>query len=253
VSWTPDGRLVFVSNESGSFDIWLMDSNGENRKQLTTNAGQNVTPDVSADGRLIVFTSSREGRRGVWRMDITGNNPRRLTDGVAVQSPAISPDDKWVVFTSLNSGRLSLWKVGIDGGTPVQLTEHGGLGPRFSPDGKHILYLFPTSADPFAPANRIGVVSADGGEPVKVFEIPLGGIVTPSAQWSADGKSIMYTVNNNNVTNLWSQPFEGGPARQVTEFKDSLMTGFAWSRDGKTLATARGVLVRDAVLITDEK
>ncbi len=253
VAWTPDGRLVFVSNESGSFDIWLMDSNGENRKQLTTNAGQNVTPDVSGDGRLIVFTSSREGKRGIWRMDITGNNPRRLTEGSADQSPAISPDDKWVVYTSLVSGRLTLWKVGIDGGTSVQLTERGGIGPRFSPDGKHILYLFPTSVDPFAPPNRIGVISVDGGEPVKVFELPLSGIVTPSAQWAADGKSIMYTVNNNNVTNLWSQPFEGGQAQQVTEFKDSLMTGFAWSRDGKTLATARGVLVRDAVLITEEK
>jgi hypothetical protein len=75
----------------------------------------------------------------------------------------------------------------------------------------------------------------------------------PSAQWSADSKSIMYTVNNNNVTNIWSQPFEGGPAKQITEFKDSLMTGFAWSRDGKTLATTRGTLVRDAVLITHEK
>jgi Tol biopolymer transport system component len=172
---------------------------------------------------------------------------------VADLNPAISADDKWVVYSSLDSGRLTLWKVGIDGGTPVQLTDRVGVGPRFSPDGKYILYLFPASSDAFAPPNRIGVISVDGGEPVKVFEFPFGGIVAPSAQWSADSKSIMYTVNNNNVTNIWSQPFEGGPAKQITEFKDSLMTGFAWSRDGKTLATTRGTLVRDAVLITDEK
>jgi serine/threonine protein kinase/Tol biopolymer transport system component len=253
VSWTPDGRLVFVSNESGSFDIWLMDANGEDRKQLTLNAGQNLSPDVSGDGRFIVFASSREGKRNIWRMDINGNNPRRLTDGVVDLNPAISADDKWVVYSSLDAGKLTLWKVGIDGGAPVRLINRVGLGAKFSPDGKYIVYLFPTSGDSFAPPNRLAVISVDGGEPVKIFELPLGGTVLPSAHWSSDSKSIMYTVNNNNVTNIWSQPFEGGPAKQITEFKDSLMTGFAWSRDGKTLATTRGVLVRDAVLITDEK
>ena len=71
------------------------------------------------------------------------------------------------------------------------------------------------------------------------------------AQWSADGKSILYTTNNNNVTNIWSQPLDGGPAKQVTDFKDSLMSGFAWSRDGRQLACSRGILLRDAVLISD--
>ena len=168
-------------------------------------------------------------------------------------NPAISADDKWVVYPSLDGGKLTLWKVGIDGGAPVRLINRVGLGARFSRDGKYIVYLFPTSGDSFAPPNRIGVISVEGGEPVKTFELPLGGTLSPSAHWLSDSKSIMYTVNNNNVTNIWSQPFEGGPAKQVTEFKDSLMTGFAWSRDGKTLATTRGVLVRDAVLIADDK
>lgn len=70
-------------------------------------------------------------------------------------------------------------------------------------------------------------------------------------QWSQDGKSIHYTVNSSNVSNIWSQPIDGSPAKQITDFKDSLTTGFAWSRDGKTLACTRGLLLRDAVLITD--
>jgi len=43
----------------------------------------------------------------------------------------------------------------------------------------------------------------------------------------------------------------GSAPKQLTNFKDSLMTGFAWSKDGKQLATTRGSLMRDAVLITD--
>jgi Tol biopolymer transport system component len=73
------------------------------------------------------------------------------------------------------------------------------------------------------------------------------------AQWSPDGKSIHYISTNNNVTNIWGQPLDGGPAKQVTDFKDSLMSGFAWSRDGKTLACTRGIQLRDAVLISEVK
>lgn len=42
VGWTPDGRIVFSSNESGSVDLWIMDPDGANRKQLTSNSGRNV-------------------------------------------------------------------------------------------------------------------------------------------------------------------------------------------------------------------
>lgn len=93
----------------------------------------------------------------------------------------------------------------------------------------------------------------EGGEPVKIFEFQTSGTISPSINWSADGRSIMYTVNTNNVTNIWSQPLEGGQPRQITEFKDQLMTGFAWSFDGKTLVCTRGIPTRDAVLISESE
>jgi len=72
-------------------------------------------------------------------------------------------------------------------------------------------------------------------------------------RWSADGRALHYTAINNNVTNVWSQPLDGGPPRQLTNFTDGLMATFDWSRDGKLLACSRGMLLRDAVLITDTK
>jgi tricorn protease-like protein len=65
-------------------------------------------------------------------------------------------------------------------------------------------------------------------------------------RWSTDGKAILYSVYANNVSNIWSQPIDGGPAKQINDFKDSLITGFAWSHGGKQLACARGALMRDA-------
>jgi serine/threonine protein kinase len=250
LSWTPDGRIVFVSTESGAQDIWLMDSDGGNRKQLTSNAGQNFTPVSSPDGRYVVYVSMRAGARNLWRINPDGSNPKQLTAGANDVLPTVSPDGKWVVYSSLDFVQ-TLWKVGIDGGKPVQLTKQVAIGPAVSPDGRYISYFYPDSPDPQAPPNRIAVIPFDGGEPIQRFSFEIGGTINPFGQWSADGSSILYLLSSNNVTNIWSQPLAGGSPKQITDFKDSLMTGFSWSRDGKQLACARGLLMRDAVLIKE--
>lgn len=257
LSWTPDGLIAYVSNESGTADIWLTDPEGENRKQLTANSAMNVSPVVSQDGRYIVFVSSRSGFWNVWRMNSDGSNPVRLTNGLSESFPTISPDGKWVIYTAVAGIKPTSWKVSIDGGSPVQISDHVATSATISPDGKLLAFVYPESQDFFAPPNKLAIVPFDSSSPgnlsfdVHPISIQGSGTVMTVLQWSQDGKSIHYTVNSSNVSNIWSQPIDGSPAKQITDFKDSLTTGFAWSRDGKTLACTRGLLLRDAVLITD--
>jgi TolB protein len=253
LAWTPDGRVVFVSNESGRADIWIMDPDGSNRKQLTANMEQNLSPEVSPDGRYVVFVSTRGDLRRVWRINLDGRSAQPLTNGPIDSYPIVSADGKWVFYSSQRRDRWTLWRVSIDGGNATQLSDKPASGPAVSPDGKFVAYLFPDSVDAFAPPNRIGVMPVEGGEPSKTFVIQGSGTVTTILKWSADGGSLLYTVNNTNVTNIWMQNLDGSPAKQVTDFKDSLMTGFSYSRDGKQLACLRGALLRDAVLISDTK
>jgi Tol biopolymer transport system component len=133
------------------------------------------------------------------------------------------------------------------------LISRASSNPTVSPDGKFVAYLYADSYDAFAPPNRLAIIPFEGGEPLKTFSFPSGIRVYTVAQWSRDGKEIFYTSTNNNVTNLWSQPIDGSPPKQVTQFKDSLMNGFAWSRDGKNLVCTRGIQLRDAVLISENK
>ena len=252
LSWTPTGRIVFVSNEGGNADVWIADPDGSNRKQLTSNGAFNVSPVVSADGRYIVFVTWRDGKRNIWRMNADGSNPVRLTSGLADSYPTLSPDG-WVVYTALDGIKPTLWKVSIEGGTPVQVLDHPATTASVSPDGKLIAFTYPESKDSYAPPNRIAVIPFAGGAPIHTFEFTGSGTVLSIMQWSQDGKSILYTVSTNNVSNIWSQPLEGGPPKQVTNFGDLFMTSFSWSRDGKQLACTRGALVRDAVLVTDLK
>ena len=252
LSWTPDGRIVFVSNEGGDANIWITKPDGNERKQLTANGAANFSPVVSADNRYIVFSVWRDSKKHLWRMNLDGSNPVQLTSGVGDSFPSITPDSRWVVYTA-SAAKPTLWKVSIDGGTPVQIMDHHATMGVVSPDGKFIAYTYPESADVLAPPNRLGVISMDDGQPTRMFSVPATGTVLSVIQWANDGKSILYTVTGNNVTNIWRQPLDGGPAKQATDFKDMLMTGFAWSRDGKQLACTRGNLVRDAVLIRDLK
>lgn len=254
ISWTPDGRIVFISTNGKQGDIWIMNSDGSNRKQLTINAGNNHNPVVSPDGRYIVFTSGRSGARNVWRMNLDGSDSKQLTSGLVDLLPAVSPDNQWVIYSSINSGKITLWKVPLAGGTPVEIINREGLNPVVSPDGKQIAYLFTDATAPDAPPNHIAVIPFEGGEPVKTFEIQpgLAGART-ILHWSNDGRSLLYTVITNNVSNVWSQPLDGGKPVQLTNFKEHIITAFDWSRDGRTLAVSRGVLIRDAVLINNSK
>src|SRR5436309_5233352 len=71
VSWTPDGRIVYVIKNpavAGTSEIWIANADGGNRKQLTK-GGLNGSTAVSPDGRYIVFVSNRSRKSNVWRME----------------------------------------------------------------------------------------------------------------------------------------------------------------------------------------
>ena len=254
LSWTPDDRIVFVSGTGKRGDIWIMNRDGSNRKQLTFDVGSNHNSVVSPDGRYIVFTSNRIGRRNVWRMNIDGSNAERLTDGISDVLPSVSPDGQWIIYSSINSGTQTLWKVPVTGGAPVEIIKTGAINGVVSPDGKLLAYLFSEGGAPGSLPNRIAVTSFESGEPFKTFEIPpgLGGART-ILQWSRDGSSLLYTIINNNVSNIWSQAVDGGKPVQLTNFKEDIIIAFDWSRDGRQLAVTRGLLIRDAVLISNSK
>ncbi len=247
LSWTPDGKLVYASDASGNWDIWIMNLHGSDGRQLSVNANANLLPSVSPDGRYIVFTSTRSGSFNIWRMDIDGGNPKQLTYGNLDHNSSCSPDGKWVVYENENSGMQTLWKVPIDGGNPVQLTDRDAGNPVFSPDGK----LIACSYSPKPGERKVAIIPSEGGQPTKLFDIPTPFLFEPGAQWSPDGRALIFHVKRDGVSNLWSQPLDGGPPKQVTDFKSEQIFSFAWSRDGKQLALARGVETGDVVLISD--
>jgi eukaryotic-like serine/threonine-protein kinase len=246
VAWTPDGKIVYASRTGENWDIWMVNRDGSESKQLTADAFIDQQPSVSSDGRYVVFQSNRSGSRNIWRIDADGNNPKQLTDGSYVdESPVCSPDGRFVIFMSMRSGTSTVWKVGIDGGTPVQLTNHPSQLPLISPDGKLISYFYTDEQANNQP--KLAMILFEGGESVKRIDLPR--TVQPIAfAWMPDGRSIAYLDNGSGILNVWSQPIDGSAPKQLTNFKSEFLNSFAVSRDGK-IAAYRFSATRDIVLI----
>ena len=254
LSWTPDGQIVYASTASGNEDIWIMGRDGTNPKQLTVNAGINLFPSVSPDGRYIVFTSTRAaGNTNIWRMDVDGGSPVKLTDGQIDNFPGCSPDGRWVVYMSNVAGKRTLWKVPIEGGDPVQVIDKISSRPIVSPDGTLIACYY-LDEQPNSPLKIVTIPFA-GGQPTKIFDIPAAatGAIPSPLRWSPDGRALSYIDTGGGVSNVWSQPVDGGKPVQLTDLKSGRIFSFDWSRDGKQLALALGAETSDVVIIDDLK
>ena len=77
--------------------------------------------------------------------------------------------------------------------------------------------------------------------------------VTIPAQWSGDGKSLLFLVVRGGASNVWRQPIAGGPAVPVTKFSDERRFRFNASPDQKRWAIVRGNIASDVVLVTERE
>jgi serine/threonine protein kinase len=259
VAWTPEGRIVYHSFASGNEDIWIMNADGSGQRQLTADPGTDDNCcEVSPDGRYIIFRSERGVGVNLWRMDSDGGNLKQLTRGG--NQPAVSPDGKWLIY---HAG-YRLWKISIDGGEPAQLNAANGetiyTSPAISPTGNLIACEY---RDNPGTGPRLAIIPPEGSEPIKLFDdrrenLGFFSRGNPSQthrrlQWTPDGQAIAYLKTTGGVSNIWSQPLDGGPPKQLTDFKSDSMFSFGWSRDGKQLVYARGAVTSDVVLIRDSQ
>src|SRR6266404_646230 len=249
VAWTPDGKILCVLKTGDESNVWLMNRDGTERKQLTADSAVKWLPQMSPDGRYIVFASIHGESPNIWRMDADGSNQKQLTGGAFGDlGPGFTPDGQWVIFwswTESGSGRIK--KVSIEGGDPVQLTDYWAVFPTISPDGKLIAAgYFDERQIP-----HLAIIPSLGGRPTKILSWPSSVVPGVGLGWIPDSSTLVYVQKHSGVSNIWSQPINGDPPKQLTDFKSDLIFSFALSADGSKLVLARGTQTRDVVLIRD--
>jgi Tol biopolymer transport system component len=163
--YSPDGnRIVFVSDRSGSREIWVCDSDGSNSVQLTKFGGSHAgSPRWSPDGRQIAFDSRPSGLSSIYVINAAGGSARRLTDDKSEDVlPSWSRDGRWIYFGSRRSGDWQIWRMNMDNEQLEQVTRNGGFEAFESADGKALYFA---KREP-----GIWKVSPGGSEETRVLE-----------------------------------------------------------------------------------
>jgi len=245
LDWIGDDNIVFsAAGSSQSTRLWIAaaDGDGAGKRGIGAEGSYDAQPRACGDGSGIVFASYRTGSSHIWRSDLDGRNARQLTNGEGEFGPSCSPDGTWITYGSMDPKSAGVWRMPIDGGPAVRIWNEYGWS-YISPDGKSVLVR-----EYFAAENKIRIITAGGGQPVRTFEpdSELGVM-----RWSADGKSLLSVRTRNGVSNVWRRPLDGGDPRQVTRFESDQIGDFAESRDGKQLAVVRYSTASDVVMIRD--
>jgi serine/threonine protein kinase len=255
MDWTPDGRIVFTSVESGTPNLWIMNADGSDPRQVTSDFSLDQAPSVTPDSRVVLFD-----RFEIWRVDVDGGHLTPLTKNMQGRFPLPVDRGKAVMFTSGAANVRGVWRVSIDGGTPE---------PVFGPDAKFgsplpLVRLLSVSPDEqlasvFYDDNdlrgtRLALLSLKDGRVVQKFNLPVAAAATGrswATTWTPDGAAFDFVDFRDGAWNIWRQPIAGGSPKQITSFDRSQeIFSFAWSRDGTRLACSRGTVSTDAVLLT---
>jgi serine/threonine protein kinase len=256
--WTADGNLL----TSDYARLVRTDVYGKNPTVLVSDPAAGIFAASPCGAQNIVFSwgfHSGTNSIGIWRVNTDGSHPTQLTDGSFDRFPVCAAN--WVYFFR---GVANIWRVALKGtldgsgkAEPVPASAvagafQAGRGMGVSPDGKTLAYLVEfVNLESERGTARIALLDLAALNAPRLLD--ANPHISAGPHFTVDGTAVAYPVRENGVDNIWIQPIDGTPGRQITKFDSEQIQSFHWSPDGKNLGVLRGHTDSDVVLLQESK
>lgn len=224
------GKLAFVSDRRGNGDIFTMNPDRSQLRDLTDDPAPDTNPAWSPRCDKIAFASARGGDTNIFVMDADGTNLKPLTtsSGADLQ-PAWSPDGTQIAFTSERTGDRELFVMDADGARQTQITSNTWIDqqPDWSPDEAKLVF-----ASDRRGAMQIYTMNSDGSGRAR---ITTGRAAADQPAWSPSGSRIAFVSDISGRRQIWSMNADGSGLFRVTR-RRARVAHPSWSPGGKRLA-----------------
>jgi eukaryotic-like serine/threonine-protein kinase len=243
-AYSPDGQRIAVdASWAGPRRIWLLDRQGHNPQQVTTDTSEEVAhlaPAWSPDGRKIVFQNLARTKFDIRTVSLDSKQMNWITNDFRINiRPSWSPSGRFIYLSSDRSGGINIWRVPVkaDGtvnGSLQQVTTGAGqdIEVAVSPDSKRLAYAtLRQNADIW----RLPV-SPQTGLPTGTPEAVISTTREDSrGAWSPDGNMVTFNSDRAGDMNIWLFALADSNTRQLTtghggDFQPN------WSPDEKRIA-----------------
>lgn len=227
-----DAVISFSSLRDGNWEIYLVDEDGQNPRNLTNDPGKDIRPMTSRDGNRITFTSDRDGANDVWTMLNDGSSPKNLTQSQYNDDrPNWFPDGSRVAFVSNRDGNEEIYVMDADGTNVTRLTDNGATDthPAVSPDGSQIAFVSDRGG-----SDDIWVMNADGsGSPQQITDTPA---TNQRPAWSPDASQIAFQTDRDGDQEIYVMDADGSNPTNLTNNASANDAEPAFSPDGTRIA-----------------
>lgn len=260
IAWLDNEKIIYSTNDKEkpiSWNLRMVETRSNSQQQLTADSEtENLDSTTSADGQFIYFTGMKGRTSHIWRIDKNGGNPTQLTFGEnqTENYPQVSADGNWLYYIQKNPNYSAVYRKSLINDKTEKLTKEEHISPggflSLSNDGKFLAFRnISTKNDDETKNSQVVVVSTENLQDVKIFNFRSSDI---SISWSFDGKALEYINYSPDGAKIWRRSLiENSLPTLILEVPRENIFKFAWSKDGKNLALARGQLLRDAVLLTN--
>jgi Tol biopolymer transport system component len=213
--FTPNGRaVVYTSDRAGNWQIFEIPVEGGRPERVRSNPHTEWQADVSPDGDTLAFLSDRDGTEGLWLMNLQTKEPRALVrqeNQPIMGNPDWSPDGRRIVFSSNWHRGHQIYVVEAESGAVERISPlaSGGCEPRFSPDGKKVVYVSRPSS------TRSRLVEHDLGTHAERVLVDWPALNYDPA-YSPDGRELAFASNISGEWVLYRQRLSDGRAYRLT-------------------------------------